>query len=45
MSRRRSGRAVSRSGAGQYVDRLLPLPAFLLDRAPADAAQLAPACA
>ena len=35
-----SGRAVSRSGAGRYVDRLLALPAFLLDRAPADAAQL-----
>jgi DNA repair protein RecO (recombination protein O) len=35
-----SGRAVSRSGAGRYADRLLPLPAFLLDRAPADAAQL-----
>ena len=36
-----SGRAVSRSGAGRYADRLLALPAFLLGRAPADAAQLA----
>jgi DNA repair protein RecO (recombination protein O) len=36
-----SGRAVSRSGAGQYAARLLALPAFLLDRTPADAAQLA----
>jgi DNA repair protein RecO (recombination protein O) len=35
-----SGRAVSRSGAGRYADRLLPLPAFLLRPAPADAAQL-----
>ena len=36
-----SGRAVSRSGSGGYADRLLTLPAFLLGRAPADAAQLA----
>jgi DNA repair protein RecO (recombination protein O) len=36
-----SGRAVSRSGAGRYADRLLALPAFLLGRAPADPAQLA----
>jgi DNA repair protein RecO (recombination protein O) len=27
----KSGRAVSRSGAGDWADRLLPLPAFLLD--------------
>jgi DNA repair protein RecO (recombination protein O) len=32
----RSGRAVSREGAGAYADRLLPLPAFLLGAAPAD---------
>ena len=37
----RSGRAVSREGAGVYADRLLPLPPFLLKRAPADAAQIA----
>jgi DNA repair protein RecO (recombination protein O) len=36
-----SGRAVSRAGAGAYADRLLPLPPFLLDRGPADPAQLA----
>ena len=36
-----SGRAVSRNGAGVYADRLLALPAFLLGRAQADAAQLA----
>jgi DNA repair protein RecO (recombination protein O) len=36
----KSGRAVSRNGAGRYADRLLALPAFLLGRAPADAAQL-----
>ena len=36
-----SGRAVSRTGAGRYADRLLALPAFLLGRAPADPAQLA----
>ena len=35
-----SGRAVSGDGAGRYADRLLALPAFLLGRAPADAAQL-----
>ncbi len=34
----RSGRAVSRAGAGEYVDRLLPLPGFLLDQGKADAA-------
>jgi DNA repair protein RecO (recombination protein O) len=37
----RSGRAVSRNGAGRYADRLLALPAFLLGRPPADAAELA----
>jgi DNA repair protein RecO (recombination protein O) len=31
----RSGRAVSGAGAGDYVDRLLPLPAFASGRAPA----------
>jgi DNA repair protein RecO (recombination protein O) len=36
----RSGRAVSREGAGQYADRLLPLPGFLLGREPADPAQI-----
>jgi DNA repair protein RecO (recombination protein O) len=36
----RSGRAVSRQGAGVYADRLLPLPGFLLGAAPADAAQI-----
>jgi DNA repair protein RecO (recombination protein O) len=35
-----SGRAVSRSGAGRYADRLLGLPPFLLGQAGADAAQL-----
>ncbi len=33
----RSGRAVSRGGAGEYVDRLLPLPSFLLGQGEADA--------
>jgi DNA repair protein RecO (recombination protein O) len=36
----RSGRAVSRAGAGAYADRLLPLPAFLRGAAPADPAQI-----
>lgn len=36
----RSGRAVSRQGAGVYADRLLPLPGFLLGAAPADPAQI-----
>ena len=36
----RSGRAVSRQGAGKYADRLLPLPGFLLGREPADSAQI-----
>ncbi len=31
----RTGRAVSRAGAGEYADRLLPLPGFLLDDGPA----------
>ncbi len=34
----RSGRAVSRAGAGDYADRLLPLPAFLLGPASGQAA-------
>jgi DNA repair protein RecO (recombination protein O) len=37
----KSGRAVSRSGAGRYADRLLALPGFLLGATPADGAQLA----
>ena len=36
----RSGRAVSRQGAGAWADRLLPLPGFLLGAAPADPAQI-----
>jgi DNA repair protein RecO (recombination protein O) len=36
----RSGRAVSRGGAGVYADRLLPLPGFLLGQAPADGDQI-----
>jgi DNA repair protein RecO (recombination protein O) len=36
----RSGRAVSRAAAGPYADRLLPLPAFLIERGPSDAAQI-----
>jgi DNA repair protein RecO (recombination protein O) len=36
----RSGRAVSRAGAGAYADRLLPLPGFLLGQGPADPEQL-----
>lgn len=32
----RSGRAVSRGGAGEYRERLLPLPRFLTSREPAD---------
>jgi DNA repair protein RecO (recombination protein O) len=35
-----SGRAVTRAGAGVYVDRLLPLPPFLIGEADADAAQI-----
>jgi DNA repair protein RecO (recombination protein O) len=34
----KSGRAVSRAGAGAFADRLLPLPAFLLGQEPADGA-------
>ncbi len=37
----RSGRAVSRSAAGAYADRLLPLPAFLVREQPADPAGIA----
>jgi DNA repair protein RecO (recombination protein O) len=36
----RSGRAVSRAGAGAYADRLLPLPGFLLGEGSADRAQI-----
>lgn len=36
----RSGRAVSRRGAGEWADRLLPLPAVLLGQGPASAAEL-----
>jgi DNA repair protein RecO (recombination protein O) len=36
----RSGRAVSRAGAGDWADRLLPLPGFLLGQGPADPAQI-----
>lgn len=36
----RSGRAVSRDAARPYVERLLPLPAFLVGGGPPDAAQL-----
>ena len=35
-----SGRAVTREGAGRYLDRLLPLPAFLLGHRPADDADI-----
>ena len=37
----RSGRAVSRAGAGDWADRLLPLPPALLGQGPADAAEIA----
>jgi DNA repair protein RecO (recombination protein O) len=36
----RSGRAVSRAGAGAYADRLLPLPGFLLGQGTADPDQI-----
>jgi DNA repair protein RecO (recombination protein O) len=36
----RTGRAVSRDAAGPWVDRLLPLPAFLIGQGPADRAQI-----
>jgi DNA repair protein RecO (recombination protein O) len=42
----RTGRAVSRAGAGAWADRLLPLPSFLLDDTPPpDGAALADALA
>ncbi len=37
----RSGRAVSRAGAGDWADRLLPLPQALLGQGPASPAELA----
>lgn len=37
----RTGRAVSREGAGDLADRLLPLPAFLVEPIDADPAQIA----
>lgn len=37
----RTGRAVSRAGAGDWADRLLPLPACLMGQGPATAADLA----
>ncbi|MCS7266887.1 MAG: DNA repair protein RecO [Geminicoccaceae bacterium] len=37
----RTGRAVSRAAGAPWADRLLPLPPFLLDRAPADRKQIA----
>jgi DNA repair protein RecO (recombination protein O) len=37
----RTGRAVSREGAGDWADRLLPLPQALLGQGPADAAEVA----
>jgi DNA repair protein RecO (recombination protein O) len=36
----RTGRAVSREGAGDYADRLLPLPAFVAERTEATSADL-----
>ncbi len=39
----KSGRAVSRGAAGEWADRLLPLPAFLLGQGPADANELSAA--
>jgi DNA repair protein RecO (recombination protein O) len=41
----RTGRAVSSEGAGDWADRLLPLPACLMGRAPVDGAELAVALA
>lgn len=41
----RTGRAVSRRGAGEWADRLLPLPPCLLGEPPADAAEMARALA
>jgi DNA repair protein RecO (recombination protein O) len=37
----RTGRAVSREGAGDWADRLLPLPPALLGQGPADATEIA----
>jgi DNA repair protein RecO (recombination protein O) len=37
----RTGRAVSREGAGPLADRLLPLPRFLVEPVDADAEQIA----
>lgn len=39
----KTGRAVSRAGAGEWADRLLPLPPFLVTGGPAGAQDLAPA--
>ncbi|MBC7165142.1 MAG: DNA repair protein RecO [Roseovarius sp.] len=36
----RTGRAVSRAGAGEWADRLLPLPRCLLDQEPASGAEI-----
>lgn len=36
----KTGKAVSREGAGEWADRLLPLPGFLIGAAPADDAQI-----
>jgi DNA repair protein RecO (recombination protein O) len=41
----RTGRAVSRAGAGEWADRLLPLPSFLLGQGPATAQDLLSALA
>lgn len=41
----RTGRAVSREGAGEWADRLLPLPRCLLGEGPADDAEIAEALA
>lgn len=41
----RSGRAVSRDAAGEWANRLLPLPAFLLGQGPASATERAQALA
>ena len=40
----RTGRAVSRSGAGDLAVRLLPLPAFLIADVPATLTMCSPAC-
>jgi len=37
----KSGRAVARAAAGEWVDRLLPLPACLLGQGPAGAGEIA----